>query len=76
MPTFTDASLIAAGTGALLWAVLAVEASSARRTAAGLAGFAALEAATFTRYTDVVVLGCAAAGPGASGAAGSSWSRR
>ena len=26
MPTFTDASLIAAGTGALLWAVLAVEA--------------------------------------------------
>jgi len=59
MPTFTDASLIAAGTGALLWAVLAAEASRARRTWAGLAGFVALEAATFVRYTDIVVLGCA-----------------
>jgi hypothetical protein len=60
MPTFTDASLIAAGTGALLWAVLAAEATVRRRTWAGLAGFVALEAATFTRYTDIVVLGCAA----------------
>jgi hypothetical protein len=60
MPTFTDASLIAAGSGALLWAVLAAEASSRRRTWAGLAGFVMLEAATFTRYTDIVVLGCAA----------------
>jgi hypothetical protein len=60
MPTFTDASLIAAGTGALLWAVLAAEASTARRTWAGLAGFVALEAAAFVRYTDLVVLGCAA----------------
>ena len=60
MPTFTDASLIAAGTGALLWAVLATGASTARRTAAGLAGFVALEAATFVRYTNIVVLGCAA----------------
>ena len=60
MPTFTDASLIAAGTGALLWAVLATEASPARRTGAGLAGFIALEVATFVRYTDIVVLGCAA----------------
>ena len=59
MPTFTDASLIAAGTGVLLWAVLAVEATGRRRTVAGLAGFVALEAAAFTRYTDVVVLGCA-----------------
>jgi hypothetical protein len=59
MPTFTDASLIAAGTGALLWAVLAAEASAARRTWAGLAAFVALEAAVFTRYTDIVVLGCA-----------------
>jgi hypothetical protein len=59
MPTLTDASLIAAGVGALLWAVLATEASRARRTWAGLAGFAALEAATFVRYTDIVVLGCA-----------------
>ena len=60
MPTFTDASLIAAGTGALLWAILAAEATLRRRTWAGLAGFVALEAATFTRYTDIVVLGCAA----------------
>ena len=60
MPTFTDASLIAAGSGALLWAVLAAEASARRRTWAGLAGFVMLEAATFTRYTDIVVLGCAA----------------
>jgi hypothetical protein len=59
MPTFTDASLIAAGTGALLWAVLAAEASERRRTIVGLAGFVCLEAATFTRYTDIVVLGCA-----------------
>ena len=59
MPTFTDASLIAAGTGALLWAVLAAEATARRRTWIGLAGFAALEAAVFVRYTDIVVLGCA-----------------
>ena len=61
MPTFTEASLIAAGTGALLWAVLAAEASSRRRTWVGLAGFVMLEAAAFVRCTDVVVLGCAAA---------------
>jgi hypothetical protein len=59
MPTFTDASLVAAGTGTLLWAVLAADASTRRRTWVGLVGFVALEAATFTRYTDVVVLGCA-----------------
>ena len=56
MPTFTDASLIAAGTGALLWAVLAADAAPRRRTWAGLAGFVAIEAAVFVRYTDVVVL--------------------
>jgi len=61
MPTFTDASLIAAGTGTLLWAVLAAEAAGRRRTWAGLLAFAALEAAVFVRYTDVVVLGCAVA---------------
>jgi hypothetical protein len=59
MPTFTDASLIACGSGLLLWAVLATEADSRRRTWVGLAGFAAIELATFVRYTDVVVLGCA-----------------
>jgi hypothetical protein len=70
MPTFTEASLIAAGTGALLWAVLAVGASSRRRTWVGLAGFVALEAATFSRYTNVVVLGCAVV------AAGMAWRLR
>jgi hypothetical protein len=59
MPTFTDASLIAAGSGTLLWALLATEASSPRRTWAGLAGLAAIETATFVRYTDIVILGCA-----------------
>jgi hypothetical protein len=59
MPTFAEASLIAAGTGVLLWTVLAAQASTRRRTWAGLAGFVALEAATFSRYTNIVVLGCA-----------------
>jgi hypothetical protein len=59
LPTFTDASLIAAGSGTLLWAVLATEASTRRRTWAGLAGFAAIEIATFVRYTNLVILGCA-----------------
>jgi len=59
MPTFTDASLIAAGTGVLLWALLASEAGARRRTWAGLGGFVALELATFVRYTNIVVLGCA-----------------
>jgi hypothetical protein len=59
MPTFTDASLIAAGSGALLWTILATDASSRLRTVAGLAGFLAIEIATFVRYTNIVVLGCA-----------------
>jgi hypothetical protein len=59
MPTFTDASLIAAGSGALVWAMLATEAGSRRRTWAGVAGFAAIEIATFVRYTDIAILGCA-----------------
>ncbi|NUP47707.1 MAG: hypothetical protein HOW97_10400 [Catenulispora sp.] len=59
MPTFTEASLIAAGTGALLWAVLADDTADRRRIWTGLGGFAALEAAVFVRYTDIVVLGCA-----------------
>jgi hypothetical protein len=59
MPTFTDASLVAAGTGVLLWAMLATEAPSRRRTWAGMAAFAAIELATFVRYTNIVVLGCA-----------------
>jgi hypothetical protein len=59
MPTFTDASLIAAGSGALLWAVLAADSSARRRTWVGLGGFVAIEFATFVRYTNIVILGCA-----------------
>jgi hypothetical protein len=59
MPTFTDASLLAAGSGALLWAMLATESHPRRRSWTGLAGFVAIEFATFARYTDIVVLGCA-----------------
>ena len=58
-PTFTDASLIAAGVGALLWTALADEAAARRRTSIGLLGFLAIEAAVFVRYTNIVVLGCA-----------------
>jgi len=57
MPTFTDASLIAAGTGTLLRTLLATDATTKRRTWAGVAGFVALGAATSARYTDIVILG-------------------
>jgi hypothetical protein len=59
MPTFTDASLVAAGSGLLLWALLATDTGWRRRGWVGLAGFAALELATFVRYTNIVILGCA-----------------
>jgi hypothetical protein len=58
MPTFTETSLIAAGTGALLWTLLATEASAERRTWTGLLGFLAIELAVFCRYTNLVILGC------------------
>ena len=60
MPTFTGAALLAAGAGALLWAVLAGDARPGRRTAAGLLGFIALEAAMLVRYTDAIALAVAA----------------
>jgi hypothetical protein len=60
MPTFTESSLLAAGTGAILWAVLAEEAGPRLRTIVGFLGFLALEGAVFVRYTDVVILGCVA----------------
>ena len=59
MPTFTDASLIAAGAGALLWAMLAEERTMRRRIVTGLLGFVALEAAVLVRYTNVVILAVA-----------------
>src|ERR1700751_325083 len=51
MPTFTEASLIAAGTGALLWVVLAAGASARGRTWGGLAGFVGLGGVGFRRCT-------------------------
>jgi hypothetical protein len=59
MPTFTDASLVAAGSGFLLWTLLASEASPKMRTWVGICGFLALEAATFVRYTNLLILACA-----------------
>src|ERR1035437_9661399 len=59
MPTFTDASLIAAGAGALLWAMLATERTVRRRVVVGLLGFVAIEAAVLVRYTNVAILAVA-----------------
>lgn len=56
METSTDASLVATGAGLLLWTLLATDASGRRRLVVGLAAFAALDAATATRYTDVTAL--------------------
>ncbi len=56
MPSFTDASLIAAGAGALLWVMLTPSASDRRRLLVGLAAFVALEGAVFIRYTNVIEL--------------------
>jgi energy-coupling factor transporter transmembrane protein EcfT len=60
MPTFTDASLITAGTGALLWTLLAKRHSNPRRIFVDLLGFLALEVAVAVRYTDVAFLAVAA----------------
>ena len=59
MPTFAGAALLAAGAGALLWALLAVDAGGRRRTVAGLFGFLALEAGMLVRYTDAIALAVA-----------------
>ena len=59
MPTFTEASLIAAGTGALLVGGAGGRGQHQAQDLVGLAGFFGLEAAAFSRYTNIVVLGCA-----------------
>jgi hypothetical protein len=56
MPTFTDASLIAAGAGGLLWTALETGAKQRGRLIVGLLSFLAIEGAVFIRYTDVVEL--------------------
>jgi hypothetical protein len=60
MPTFTDASLIAAGAGGLLWALLASDVPTRRRATYAALASAALMAAVFVRYTNVVVVVVAA----------------
>jgi hypothetical protein len=55
MPTFTDASLIAAGLGFGMWAMLAVD-TGRRRTVVGLLAMGCFEAAVTIRYTDIAVL--------------------
>jgi hypothetical protein len=56
MPTFTDASLIAAAAGVLLGVLLATADPPVRRLLLGALAFVALEGAVLIRYTDVVVL--------------------
>jgi hypothetical protein len=56
MPSFTDASLIAAGVGGLLWVMLADEQPLRRRRNVGIACWVALDLAVFVRYTNVAVL--------------------
>jgi uncharacterized membrane protein YccC len=56
MPSFTDAAFVAAGVGALLWTLLATDASPRRRTVAGLAGFVFFEVAVAIRYTNIALL--------------------
>lgn len=59
MASFTDASLVAMGFGALLWVGLTPHATSRRRLIVGLVAFLALEGAVFIRYTDAIELGVA-----------------
>jgi hypothetical protein len=56
MPTFTDASLIAAAAGLLLGVLLSNNAAPRRRFVLGALAFLALDGAVFIRYTDVVEL--------------------
>jgi hypothetical protein len=59
MPSFSDASLVAAGAGPLLWTMLARDASARRRLVVGLLGLLAVDGAVFMRYTNVVELAVA-----------------
>lgn len=62
MPSFTDASLIAAGFGLMLWVFLSQEQTSRLRTWVGLLAFLSLEGAVFIRYTNVIELVVASLG--------------
>ncbi|MGV1038002.1 MAG: hypothetical protein ACOYD0_13425 [Candidatus Nanopelagicales bacterium] len=56
MPTFTDASLIAGGAGAILWAMLATDRTTRARILVGSVGTLGLSLAVAVRYTNVIVL--------------------
>lgn len=56
MPSCTDAALVAGGLGFVLWAMLASDATTRRREAAGALGFSMLGAAVAVRWTDLAVL--------------------
>jgi hypothetical protein len=60
MPSFTDAAMVAAGCGLLLWTVLAAQYTARRRILVGLLAFFAFDSAMFIRYTNVVAVLCAA----------------
>ena len=60
MPTFTDASLIAAGLGLLIWSVVALNRSRRIRTIVGALAFFSFGFAVSVRYTSAAVLGVAA----------------
>ena len=59
MPTFTDASLVAAAFGLLLGVLLSRESAPTHRLVLGVLAFLALDGATFIRYTDIVLLAAA-----------------
>lgn len=60
MPTFTDASLVGAGLGLLVWGVVALDRSRRARTIVGALAFLSFGLAVFVRYTNIAVLAVAA----------------
>jgi len=60
MPSFADASLIAAGLGLLIWSVVALDRSRRIRTIVGALAFFSFGLAVSVRYTSAAVLGVAA----------------
>ena len=61
MPTFTDTSLLACGTGLLLWSVLSSEKTERLRMGIGALAFLSFGVATLVRYTNVTALAIALA---------------
>jgi hypothetical protein len=56
MPTFTDASFIAAGAGILLGVLLSSDVATRRRLWLGVLAFLSFDAAVFIRYTNIFAL--------------------